>query len=157
MNNQLIIRSPSPNPVKIFLAGGISNCPDWQTFASEIFKEELSGIPHILYNPRRDDFDITKKEMSYNQIVWEHERLSQSHIVFFWFPKDALCPITLFELGKVGMSKTKIIVGCDPDYQRRFDVETQLELLRPTTKVYTSLRDTVIVASNYVKDSLDKL
>lgn len=99
----------------IFLAGGISNCPNWQ----EIAIAELKGLVHgLVINPRRDDFDTTNPAESMFQIHWEHKALEMSDILMFWFPHDTLCPITLFELGKYLGSDKKIIIGADPEYAR---------------------------------------
>ena len=35
------------NGVKIFLAGGITNCPDWQNEAIEFFKSEFYELSNI--------------------------------------------------------------------------------------------------------------
>lgn len=124
----------------IFLAGGISNCPNWQ----EIAIAELKGLVHgLVINPRRDDFDTTNPAESMFQIHWEHKALEMSDILMFWFPHDTLCPITLFELGKYLGSDKKIIIGADPEYARLTDVQIQSSIMRPNIQVHSSLEATL--------------
>lgn len=136
--NQILITAPNRLPYKIFLAGGISNCFDWQKHAVEMLFQHLD-MPHIVINPRRYDFDITKEEMSSQQIEWEHRMLKTSDLVLFWFPKETLCPITLFELGAMSYSNKRIVVGCHSKYKRKFDVEKQLSIQRPGVFVHEYL------------------
>ena len=86
------------------------------------------------------------------QIEWEHEALRASDTILFWFPKETLCPITLFELG-VWSSKrgVPIIVGTHPEYARRLDVVTQLRLARPDVVVHNNLDD---VLNQYRADTI---
>lgn len=109
----------------VFLGGGISGCPPWQDEAVNLFKD--SGLTII--NPRRKDFDTNNKSMFYEQIEWEYWHLKLSAIKLFWFPKDTLCPITLFELGK-HLKDKNVFVGCDPLYQRAKDIFYQMQLDR---------------------------
>jgi hypothetical protein len=122
-----VYESPSRSFDKsLFLAGGITGCPDWQ---SEII--ELLDIPACnltIYNPRRENFPIGDPNAAEKQIIWEYERLMKADLVSFWFPCETLCPITLFELGKMlGIGKN-IEVGCHPSYGRKQDIEIQMEL-----------------------------
>jgi hypothetical protein len=127
----------APNDIElkgksIFLAGGISDCPDWQKPLSERI---LNTIPDLtVINPRRNDWGFTGKadKESEIQIRWEHRYLRQADAIMFWFPKETLCPITLFELGaalNMYPNTTKIFIGCEPGYQRDFDVRIQTSLL----------------------------
>jgi len=45
----------------------------------------------------------------------------------------------LFELGKVLDKKYNLFVGVHPDYERRFDLEVQVELVRPEIEIVSSL------------------
>lgn len=124
---------------KIFLAGGISNCPDWQ---AEVV-EKIKDIDHVIvYNPRRQNFPIDDPFASEQQITWEYEHLRDSDIIVFWFSKGSLNPIVLYELGKWGNSTDKkIIIGIDPDYERKMDVIIQTKLARPHTIIVNTLED----------------
>ena len=147
----MIITSPElPNNSDInkehlFLAGGISNCPDWQSEAIEILKNVKDLI---IFNPRRKNFDISDTNVSKQQIKWEFDRLAESTIVLFWFPKETLCPITLFEYGKClqkyfhlySTILDKLYVGTHPEYARRFDIIEQTALEGKIT-VYDNLSE----------------
>lgn len=132
----------------VFMGGGISNCPNWQQEIIPMFQ----GQNVVLMNPRRDDFDITDKEMSRAQIYWEHDHLNAADAIIFWFPKETLCPITLFELGKYAAQGYQVFVGCHPEYARKFDVEVQLSLIDDTIQVYESLEEVVEVVTRWLRD-----
>ncbi|KKL58275.1 hypothetical protein LCGC14_2227030 [marine sediment metagenome] len=121
----------------VFLAGGISNCPDWQ----KEFVDKIRDTELVVYNPRRANFPMGDKEEGLRQIKWEAEYLHKASCIIFWFPKETVCPIVLFELGSWSMTDKPIFVGVHPDYSRRFDVETQLEIRRPDVTVVYSLDD----------------
>ena len=114
----------------LFLAGGITNCANWQ----EIVSNSLSDIENlVILNPRRKIFE--GKNLDIEQITWEHNALNISTHICFWFSKETVCPITLFELGKIlglNHNKTKrqrITIGCDKDYCRKEDVKIQFKLM----------------------------
>lgn len=111
----------------IFLGGGITGCPLWQGQMVEL----LADTHLVLVNPRRENFDITDPTMTVKQIEWEHKYLERVTGRIFWFPKETLCPITLFELGKFCEKGGNLYVGCHPEYQRKVDLEVQLRLARP--------------------------
>lgn len=138
---------------KLFLAGGITGCPDWQTeliaalseMASE-FNRDGEGskydlnIDLAILNPRRVDFPIDDPSAAEAQIRWEVFAMQQADIISFWFPHETLCPITLFEYGRhIQDFDTDLAVGVHPDYKRRRDVEIQTSLLRGSTEVVTSV------------------
>lgn len=137
-----IIRAPHTNPhfdKPIFLAGGITNCPDWQSDIAALMED----IPGVAMNPRREgEFLDSDSDI---QIEWEYNALREAELIMFWFPKETLCPITLFELGAFShQSDTRLIVGTHPEYARRFDVIKQLSLSRPDIFVHDNLEDMVI-------------
>lgn len=128
----------------VFLAGGISGCADWQSEAKRMLdamsSERGQGLaPLALLNPRREDFDLTDTELSVSQIRWEHEHLRLAQAIFFWFPHETLCPITLYELGVWSALGKPLMVGCDPRYARALDVREQTALIRPDVAVRDSL------------------
>jgi hypothetical protein len=79
--------------------------------------------------------------MTEKQIEWEFEMLQRADLVSFWFPSETLCPITLFELGIQIGSNRRVVVGCHPDYARKYDVIKQLELARNYVQVVFSLEE----------------
>ena len=134
--------------VKLFLAGGITNCPDWQDEIIELLKEEYDLT---MYNPRRKNFPINDPTASEQQITWEYNHLRDADIILFWFASGSLNPIVLYELGRWGNSSNKeIFVGCDPEYQRKQDVEIQTKLSRPNIEIVYSLEDLAEQVSNYL-------
>lgn len=122
---------------RIFMAGGITNCPDWQT---ELAGRIDRGVG-TLFNPRRAHFPIDDPSAADEQIRWEHDALRLADGILFWFPAETLCPIVLYELGAWSMTTKPLVVGCHPDYRRREDVFIQTELARPDVPLRDSLED----------------
>lgn len=128
--------------IDVFLAGGISGCPHWQKDALSLFKD----TDLIIANPRRDGVFAKDTDDAAIQIEWEHNMLERAKTIFFWFPKETLCPITLFELGvHIGKNKN-VIVGTHPEYARRFDLIHQLQLAgyeRPFDNIEDTVKETI--------------
>lgn len=125
----------------IFLAGGISNCHDWQSEMIRLLGE--GGNQRDLINPRRDNFDTSDLSAAETQIRWEHAALQKATSILFWFPSETLCPITLYELGAHCQREVPVFVGVHPDYKRKLDVEIQTQLCRPEIQIVYSLEDLV--------------
>ena len=126
-----------PNQPKVFLAGGITSCPDWQ---SE-FVEKVKDIDITIFNPRRKSFDM-KSNNAVDQIRWEAKHLKESNIIVFWFCKETVQPIVLLEYGKYALGfnpQTTILVGIEPGYTRELDVITQSKIVNPLFKWVNSL------------------
>ncbi len=121
----------------LFLAGGISGCSDWQ---SE-FVKLLENLEITLLNPRRKNFSQKDPGMEEEQISWEFDHLMKASAVSFWFTRETLCPITLYELGKQVVSVKPVFIGIHPEYARKKDVEIQTKLARPEVKIVYSLED----------------
>lgn len=134
----MIIQPPNrPNTSKpsVFLAGGISNCPDWQNELANILNN-MNGNTQI-FNPRWD-YRWTAKE----QIEWEWHYLREVDVLSFWFSYGTLNPIVLYELGMWGNSTGRpLCIGIDPKYERKLDVEEQTKLSRPEIEIVYSLND----------------
>lgn len=129
---------PSQKHMRLFAAGGITDCPDWQRDYVQLL--DGFGIRIDLFNPRRPNFDVRDPNASEEQIEWEHRALHAADVISFWFPEETLCPITLYELGFWSATDKPIIVGCHPNYARRYDVEKQTSLCRPEVPVVHTLR-----------------
>lgn len=122
----IYVEAPNPEILwpTVFLAGGITGTWDWQA--------ELVGIldgfefEGVIINPRRAEWDMADEDAAEKQINWEWFALKKADLISFWFPRETLCPITLFELGK--WLHTKPIIGVERGYQRVFDVEQQVAL-----------------------------
>lgn len=140
----------------IFLAGGITGCKDWQQEATRMFDGANYGYGFkdlVIINPRRDDFDTSDPRNSIKQIEWEHKYLMMADEVLFWFPKEGMCMITLFELGKMLGSKKRISIGCHPDYIRALDVHHQIRLINPVlaNEIHPSL-ESLIISMKHITD-----
>lgn len=124
------------NGLSLFLAGGITGCPDWQ-------EEMILRLAHtrlILFNPRRANFPMDDPSAAQEQITWEHTYLRKATAISFWFPCETLNPITLYELGAWSMTNKRLFIGVHPDYQRKQDVIIQTRLARPDVAVVESLQ-----------------
>src|SRR5207248_2569669 len=119
----------------LFLGGGISGCPDWQSQLIGL----LADTDLLLLNPRRRNYSWSDPSAAEEQIVWEHRHLRKATAILFWFPSQTLCPIALYELGAWSMTEKPLFVGVHPDYQRRLDVQVQTRLVRPEVEVCDSL------------------
>ncbi len=129
----------------VFLAGGITNCADWQ----KAVVDKLSDLEVTVYNPRRANYPMDDPAAAAAQITWEYDRLHKADTVSFWFSKETLNPITLFELG-AALERSKpfgdtqgkpVVIGVDPEYQRKQDVEVQTKLIRPDITVCYSVEE----------------
>jgi nucleoside 2-deoxyribosyltransferase-like protein len=129
--------APIPGERSLFLAGGISGCPDWQRTMVDL----LADTALLLLNPRRADFPIHDPGAAEAQITWEYQHLRRAAAILFWFPCETLNPIVLYELGAWSMADKPLFVGVHPRYQRRQDVEIQTRLARPDVPVALSLED----------------
>ena len=132
-----------PGPL-LFLAGGISDCPDWQAEAVAMLRD-TPGL--TVLDPRRAVFDLADPAAATEQITWEHTHLHRADVVLFWFAAGgSVQPITLYELGVHVTRGVPLAVGADPGYPRRLDVQIQLALARPGLTVHDTLADTVAAA-----------
>lgn len=133
----------------VFLAGGITGCPDWQ---SDAITHLTNNIPKsrnvVVFNPRREL--MPEHEEAEKQIVWEHNALREAGAIIFWFPCETLCPITLYELGAWSMTDKHLFVGVHPDYGRSFDVEIQTRLTRSDIVIRHDLDDVLEDYTNYL-------
>lgn len=132
-----IITAPSielPKFPSVFLAGGITNCKEWQ---KEVIKE-LEYCDISLFNPRQEHFDVSDKSASYKQILWEFERLEKMDIFSMYFCNDnSDQPICMYELGRniIRMQnrfpndwEKRIVISVEDGYKRKADVLIQTEL-----------------------------
>lgn len=140
-----IVQAPSEiksdDGIKLFIAGGISNCPQWQDqLIKKLINDSRLIYPNkkiILINPRCEDCPLEEP-----QTKWEYKKLRKSDIIIFWFSIGSLNPIALFEYGSYIKSRSKkIIVGCDPDYLRKNAVIIQTKLVHPKFKVNENFDD----------------
>jgi Nucleoside 2-deoxyribosyltransferase like len=127
-----VIIAPDPYPVDrpiLFLAGGITRCPDWQAEMIRLLDPLPAGW--LVLNPRRGRFPMGDPGAALEQIAWEHDGLRAARAIVFWFPRESVCPIALYELGAWSMTERPLFVGAHEAYPRRADIEIQTRLVRP--------------------------
>jgi hypothetical protein len=115
-----------PRP-KLFLAGGITGCPDWQADVCGMLRRV--SVPLDIINPRRAAWSMEPGNEE-AQIAWEHRHLLRADAILFWFPCETLCPIALLELGAWLCRPKELFIACHPEYARRRDVVIQARLER---------------------------
>ncbi len=126
---------------KIFLAGGITGCNNWQKYIIDNLRNENDNL--ILFNPRRNNFDITDKSIEEKQIKWEFKHINYiCDQVLFWFCEETLCPIVLYELG-TQICCDSLYLGIHPNYKRKRDIEIQSKLINPKIKISYSLDELI--------------
>ena len=126
----------------IFLAGGITDCEDWQSTVIK-YIEDIRDL--VIYNPRRAFFNTANALDTVKQIHWEFENLEQMDFFTIYFAEsESVQPITLYELGRnlVRMKerfpdtwKYRILIGIAEGYKRKDDVILQ-SMLATGEKLY---------------------
>lgn len=108
-----------------------------------------------IINPKRISWDDSRDndEVSKEQIIWEKNYIDSSDYILFWFPKETLCPITLFELGAALHTKNIACIGIHPEYQRKLDIEVQTSLVNKNIPIKYSLDDMISSVINHIKDN----
>ena len=130
---------PYEQSPKIFMGGGIGECPDWQ----REFIVEMNKI----YNQTLVDYQLINPRWNYawtgfQQIQWEFNMLKNSDAIIMWFARGGQNRIVFYELGLwVNNSKIPAFIGCDPEFDRKEDVAIQTHLSRPELPIYTNLKD----------------
>ena len=154
-----IITAPSielPKFTSVFLGGGITNCKEWQ---KEVIRElEFEDIS--LFNPRQEHFNVSDKNASYKQILWEFERLEKMDIFSMYFCNDnSDQPICMYELGRniVRMQnrfaddwEKRIVISVENGYRREADVIIQTELAT-RNKIFVHTDATPELHAQYIK------
>ncbi len=154
----LIVTAPNEIPEsgshlrKVFLAGSITDAPDWQADAIEALKD----LDVVLLNPRRANFPMDDPTAAEAQITWEHEMLREADAILFWFSKDSLGPIVLYELGcwtvyQQNEGVKPLFIGVEAGYKRSQDVVIQTRLVRGADEpVWSTLDDTLEACKDWV-------
>jgi hypothetical protein len=128
----------SGDPVKVFLAGGITGCENWQKTVIDILEKDLPDDV-LIYNPRREEFDTESRISARAQIEWEFRHLEEMDIftMFFAASNTSVGPICLYELGRyiprMQMRfptdwQNRIVIGIEAGYSRQLDVIEQVDL-----------------------------
>ena len=132
-----------PDDIFCFLAGGITNCAEWQ---DEVIKEleSMEGLDHlVIFNPRRKNFPIHDPNASNEQITWEFNNLEQMDIfsMYFAYTEKSDQPICFYELGRniVRMQNRfddiddRIVISYEDKFKREQDVVIQSQLANVPT------------------------
>lgn len=159
----------NPNDLKVFMAGGITRCRDWQkefiTYLENLnrnfnyghYSKYKAFDKLVLFNPRRKNFPINDPNASYDQINWEFNHLQQCDFFLMHFcNSESVQPICMYELGRnlVLMQQkfpndylNRILVCVEPGYSREQDVLIQTQLALNT--------NIVLVCSDEYKNRVD--
>lgn len=139
--------------VSVFLAGGITNCPNWQKDIIERL-EYLNTEKLVVLNPRRENFPINDPLASYQQIEWEFKALENADIFSMYFSGgESVQPICMYELGRnlVKMQvrkpidwKDRIVISVEDGYKRKQDVIIQTELACGNSYINTQISDSIL-------------
>ncbi|MGW0712501.1 nucleoside 2-deoxyribosyltransferase domain-containing protein [Streptomyces sp. NPDC002643] len=129
----------------LFLAGGITGCPDWQRDA--VRQLEDLGCEATVLNPRRSSFPQDDPRAHDDQVGWEYAALQRADVILVWFCAETVQPVVLYELGFHAARGTTLVVGAHPQYERRRDIVAQLARARPDLTVLDSLSATVRAAA----------
>ena len=129
------------NEISVFLAGGITNCSNWQ---NEII-QRIEGLRPddfdddlVIYNPRRVNFPIHQSSAAEEQIRWEFNNLNRMDIFSMYFcDGESDQPICMYELGRYISQmqlrfptdwNRRIIISVEDGYRRINDVLIQTKL-----------------------------
>ncbi|KKN06013.1 hypothetical protein LCGC14_1081590 [marine sediment metagenome] len=128
---------PHPEFTRVFMGGGIGECPDWQKeFIKEFEAVEPQGMVQLI-NPRWE-----YKWTGFQQIQWEYKMLLESDVIMMWFARGGQNRICFYELGMwINSRGITAVIGCDPKFDRKEDVAIQTHLARPELKIHTTLKD----------------
>jgi len=131
--------------ISCFLAGGITNCPEWQQETINNLKSIEEGV---LYNPRRENFPMDDPNAANEQIKWEFEALEKADAFSMWFSNaDSDQPICQYELGRhlairsANNQLNRVCIGVEPGYRREQDVIIQTALVSPNIQIVNNIKD----------------
>lgn len=142
-----VIKAPNDyerqrHDVICFLAGGITDCPDWQTEVVEsLLRMERNDIDLsqlVIMNPRRENFPINDPSANEEQIQWEFKWLEECDIFSMYFaPGESVQPICMYELGRNILRMQQkymvswqdhLVISVADGYKRSKDVLVQANL-----------------------------
>ena len=122
---------------KVFLAGGITDCDNWQKVVINNLSDRLPKT-FAVCNPRRDNFPIHIRGEADRQIAWEFDQLETCDIFSMFFANsDSVQPICFYELGRniCRMQErfpndwwNRIVISCESGFKRVTDVLIQVRL-----------------------------
>lgn len=153
--------------IRVFLAGGISNCANWQEkVIKELKKYETSkNLENVVIdNPRRKQFDI-EKDSAEEQIEWEFNKLEQCDIFSIYFCNSkSVQPICLYELGRNILRmqekfpndwQVRIVISIEDGYSREQDVLIQSKLALKGVDVFVNTKATPESHANCIMEAIN--
>lgn len=160
--NEEIALERNPNTIRVFLAGGITKCPDWQKEVISYLEEMPDTENLVIYNPRRSHFDVTDDSATTKQITWEFKYLEMMDIFSMYFAdSESPQPICFYELGRhlSQMQRRfpetymdRIVVSVEHGFSRRADVRIQSSLALGLTKKFNNVEDVIKFFNYNTKD-----
>ena len=160
-------KKQSSDEIFTFLAGGITNCKEWQDAILNKLNEFKIDNNLIVFNPRRKKFQINDPTASFDQIRWEFEYLEQCDIFSMYFdsPIESDQPICFYELGRnIERMKMKfpdnwdkrIIITGNYQFKRMNDVVIQTMLVTNSkikVNVFDNFEESIEHHANAIKDA----
>lgn len=132
---------PFDKYISVFLAGGITNCKNWQKQTIDKLERDYGGEyldSLVLFNPRQDNFPIHDRLAAYRQISWEFDMIEKCNIFSMYFSSgESDQPICMYELGRNILRmqtrfpadwQDRIIISVEDGYKRKQDVIIQTSL-----------------------------
>ena len=139
-----IFQKEKKDKILIFLAGGITNCSNWQKTLIDIFSSTLKEKEYLLnilfINPRRkNSISFKNEEEIIKQIKWEFKYLNKCDLFTMFFDDTKLSdqPICFYELGKYlnqfqniykNNYEEHIIISYKKGFKRSLDLKIQIDL-----------------------------
>ena len=126
-----------PDDICCFLAGGITECEDWQKHVINYLKCcycSIDGTNLVIFNPRRPKGAEPSGPIAIEeQIEWEFNYLNACDIFSMYFPGgDHKREICMYELGRQlaqGGGVLRSVISIEPNYKRTLDVQIQSKLV----------------------------
>ena len=120
--------------ITVFLAGGITNCRDWQSEVIDILYEHKSELDKLaILNPRRPDFPMDDPKAGEKQIKWEFNMLNRCDIFSMYFcnTEKSDQPICFYELGRnlAITPEDQVVISTEAGFRRELDVLMQTGLV----------------------------
>lgn len=124
---------PTREEITVFLAGGITNCENWQKEVIDYLKSlpEEKTDKLVIYNPRRDKWPKNSDtEEIRRQINWEADYIRSAIIFTMYFTNTEKSdqPICFYELGKYANNRLNDIISYQEGFKRALDVEFQMSI-----------------------------
>lgn len=167
-----IILNEKEDKILIFLAGGITNCSNWQDSLLEnlklILKEKEYFQNLIFINPKRESSILfINEEEIIKQIKWEYKYLNQCDIFTMFFDDTKLSdqPICFYELGKYvnqfqniykNNFEEHILISYKKGFRRTLDLKIQIDLAS-NSKIKPIEINEITEYSKIVSDKIENL